>query len=139
MSIEAALQALTEAVAENTATLKSISGAVKNQAKAGATAGTTKADEDEDKPKRTRASSTKTKAITAKDLAQKTTAFLEVEDEEEYDRRKVLIKKIVGKFDVAKMSEVAEEDRAEANELLEACIAGKNPFARRRDEDDDVA
>lgn len=137
MSIEKALAEVAEALRENSELLKGLTASAKTGA-----AKTTAKDKDEgegdgDKPKRTR--TTKPKVPTAKELSTATTNWLEVDDEDEYERRKGIVKKIVAKFDAAKMSEVEEGDRAEALDLLNQAIDGKNPFKKSRDEDDDVA
>ena len=144
MSVEKALEDLADAVRENTEVLKSMTAAAKaSTSGAGRSSSTKEKDKDEgdgdgDKPKRTRASS-KPKVPTAKELGAKTSAYLEVDDEDEYETRKGIIKKIIGKFDAPKMSEIAEEDRAEAMELLETAISGKDPFKKSRRDDDDMA
>ena len=141
MSIEKALADVAEALRENSELLKGLTAS----AKSGGTAkATTKAkDEDGDGDgegeKPTRKRTAKPKVPTAKELSTATTNWLEVDDEDEYERRKGIVKKIVAKFDAAKMSEVEEGDRAEALELLNQAIDGKNPFKKARDEDDDVA
>lgn len=141
MSIEKALADVAEALRENSELLKGLTAS----AKSGGTAkATTKAkDEDGDGEgegeKPTRKRTAKAKVPTAKELSTATTNWLEVDDEDEYERRKGIVKKIVAKFDAAKMSEVEEGDRAEALELLNQAIDGKNPFKKARDEDDDVA
>ena len=144
MSIEKALEDLADAVRENTEVLKSMTAAAKaSTAGAGRSSSKDKdkddGDGDGEKAKPTRSRSSKPKVPTAKELGAKTSAYLEVDDEDEYERRKGIVKKIVAKFDAAKMSEVEEGDRAEALELLNQAIDGKNPFKKARDEDDDVA
>lgn len=139
MSIEKALADVAEALRENSELLKGLTASAKS---GGTTKATTKAkDEDGDGEgeKTTRKRTTKPKVPTAKELSTATTNWLEVDDEDEYERRKGIVKKIVAKFDAAKMSEVEEGDRAEALELLNQAIDGKNPFKKARDEDDDVA
>lgn len=142
-SIEDLLRDIADALRDNTDTLKSMTAAAK-KANGGASASTssrsTKDDDGDDgkaasgrKPR-----TTKPKAPTAKELGAATTAFLEIEDEEVYEERKGVIKKILAKFDAPKMSEIAEEDRAAAMELLQISIDGGNPFPgrARRDEED---
>ena len=138
MSIEKALADVAEALRENSELLKGLTASAKSGGAAASSKSSSKdKEDDEEKPKRTRA--TKPKVPTAKELSTATTNWLEVDDEDEYERRKGIVKKIVAKFDAAKMSEVEEGDRAEALELLNQAIDGKNPFKKARDEDDDVA
>lgn len=144
MSIEKALEDLADAVRENTEVLKSMTAAAKaSTAGAGRSSSKDKdkddGDGDGEKAKPTRSRSSKPKVPTAKELGAKTSAYLEVDDEDEYETRKGIIKKIIGKFDAPKMSEIAEEDRAEAMELLETAISGKDPFKKSRRDDDDMA
>lgn len=133
MSIEKLLEDLTDAIRENTETQKTFLAAAKGRTSEGGKAAVK--DEDEEKPKRTRTA--KVKVPTSKELGTKTSAFLEVEDEDEYENRKSIIKKIVSKFDAAKMSEIEEDNRLEAMELLDIAISGKDPFKKARSRDDD--
>lgn len=135
MSLETAIAALTEALTENSELLRGLTAKAKTGT---ADAGKTRDEGDEEKPKRTRAAATtKPKAVTAKELGAKTSAFLEVENEDEYERRKAIVKKIVTKYDATKMSEIEDaDDRQKANDLLEAAIAGEDPFKKARRDDD---
>ena len=139
MSIEKALADVAEALRENSELLKGLTASAKSGGTAKATTKAKDEDGDGEGEKTTRKRTTKPKVPTAKELGAKTSAYLEVDDEDEYERRKGIVKKIVAKFDAAKMSEVEEGDRAEALELLNQAIDGKNPFKKARDEDDDVA
>jgi hypothetical protein len=139
MSIETLLADVADALRENSELLRGLT----SKAKAGtADSGKTSraSDEgDEDKPsKRTR--TTKPKVPTSKEIGTATSSWLEVDDEGEYNHRKNIIKKILEKFEAPKMSEIAEEDRAEAMALLQLGIDGKDPFPKKsRRDDDDVA
>lgn len=139
MSIEKALADVAEALRENSELLKGLTASAKSGGTAKATTKAKDEDGDGEGEKTTRKRTTKPKVPTAKELSTATTNWLEVNDEDEYERRKGIVKKIVAKFDAAKMSEVEEGDRAEALELLNQAIDGKNPFKKARDEDDDVA
>lgn len=139
MSIEKALVDVAEALRENSELLKGLTASAKSGGTAKATTKAKDEDGDGEGEKTTRKRTTKPKVPTAKELSTATTNWLEVDDEDEYERRKGIVKKIVAKFDAAKMSEVEEGDRAEALELLNQAIDGKNPFKKARDEDDDVA
>ena len=139
MSIEKALADVAEALRENSELLKGLTASAKSGGTAKATTKAKDEDGDGEGEKTTRKRTAKPKVPTAKELSTATTNWLEVDDEDEYERRKSIVKKIVAKFDAAKMSEVEEGDRAEALELLNQAIDGKNPFKKARDEDDDVA
>lgn len=139
MSIEKALADVAEALRENSELLKGLTASAKSGGTAKATTKAKDEDGDGEGEKTTRKRTTKPKVPTAKELSTATTNWLEVDDEDEYERRKGIVKKIVAKFDAAKMSEVEEGDRAEALELLNQAIDGNNPFKKARDEDDDVA
>lgn len=139
MSIEKALADVAEALRENSELLKGLTASAKSGGTAKATTKAKDEDGDGEGEKPTRKRTAKAKVPTAKELSTATTNWLEVDDEDEYERRKSIVKKIVAKFDAAKMSEVEEGDRAEALELLNQAIDGKNPFKKARDEDDDVA
>lgn len=139
MSIEKALADVAEALRENSELLKGLTASAKSGGTAKATTKAKDEDGDGEGEKTTRKRTTKPKVPTAKELSTATTNWLEVDDEDEYERRKGIVKKIVAKFDAVKMSEVEEGDRAEALELLNQAIDGKNPFKKARDEDDDVA
>lgn len=139
MSIEKALADVAEALRENSELLKGLTASAKSGGTAKATTKAKDEDGDGEGEKPTRKRTAKPKVPTAKELSTATTNWLEVDDEDEYERRKSIVKKIVAKFDAAKMSEVEEGDRASALELLNQAIDGKNPFKKARDEDDDVA
>lgn len=139
MSIEKALADVAEALRENSELLKGLTASAKSGGTAKATTKAKDEDGDGEGEKPTRKRTAKPKVPTAKELSTATTNWLEVDEEDEYERRKGIVKKIVAKFDAAKMSEVEEGDRAEALELLNQAIDGKNPFKKARDEDDDVA
>ena len=139
MSIEKALADVAEALRENSELLKGLTASAKSGGTAKATTKAKDEDGDGEGEKPTRKRTAKAKVPTAKELSTATTNWLEVDDEDEYERRKGIVRKIVAKFDAAKMSEVEEGDRAEALELLNQAIDGKNPFKKARDEDDDVA
>lgn len=139
MSIEKALADVAEALRENSELLKGLTASAKSGGTAKATTKAKDEDGDGEGEKPTRKRTAKPKVPTAKELSTATTNWLEVDNEDEYERRKSIVKKIVAKFDAAKMSEVEEGDRAEALELLNQAIDGKNPFKKARDEDDDVA
>jgi hypothetical protein len=130
MSIEAALAELTAAINRNSDLLETITTtAAKNVAK-GADAPadkapvkapvTTKAPADKGPAK----APAKVKIPTAPEMAKGTTDFLEVEDEDEYAKRRALIKAIVTKHEVKKMSEIAEGDRQTALDAIAAYKAG---------------
>lgn len=130
MSLEVKIEALTAAVEKNnelqTAVLAAISGAKRNEPVTSAGDGSKSAPED--KPKATRGRATKAKAPTVKEITEKTTAYLDVEDDTEYEERAALVVQITEHFGVKKMSEIADDDRALAIEMLDAAIAGDDPF-----------
>lgn len=140
MSIEKALAELTEALRENSELLRTMTAKAKasvaSTGDSGKSSRSSEDGEDEGKGSGRKGRTAKPKLITAKEIGAKTSEFLEVENEDEYERRKTIIKKIVGKYEVQKMSEIADEDRAEANELLDRAIAGEDPFKRSRRDDD---
>lgn len=136
MSIEKALADVAEALRENSELLKGLTASAKSGGTAKATTKAKDEDDDGEGEKTTRKRTTKPKVPTAKELSTATTNWLEVDDEDEYERRKGIVKKIVAKFDAAKMSEVEEGDRAEALELLNQAIDGNNYFKKARDKDD---
>lgn len=91
----------------------------------------------EEPVKRTRAKAEK--APTEAQMVEATKTFLDVEEEDEFQDRRSLVKKIVGHYGVDKMSQIAEESRQEALNMLEAYKAGDDPFPAKRskrDEDD---
>ena len=130
------IEALTTALLDLTEEIRILTSASK-KASAAATANT-KPEEDEkpsrsrstktkedDKPA-TRSRSTKVKVPTVKEISEATKAFLDVDDQDEYEDRKNVIKGIVKHFDAPKMSEIADADRALALRALEAAKAGDN-------------
>jgi hypothetical protein len=137
MSIEAALAELTAAINRNSDLLETITTtAAKNLAK-GADAPADKAPAKA--PATTKAPTkapAKVKIPTAPEMAKATTDFLEVEDEDEYAKRRALIKAIVTKHEVKKMSEIAEGDRQTA---LDAIAAYKAGYATGYEAEEDMA
>lgn len=135
MSIEAALEALTAAVKENTDVQKAIYAKINGAAAAApASAPADKPAADKapaaDKPARaTRGANKAPKVPTVKEIQEKTTGFLDVEDDTEYEERAAVVVQITEAFGVKKMSDIADEDRVKAMEMLDAAIAGDDPFA----------
>lgn len=164
MSLESQLAELTEAVRENSELLKFMTSHARKADgdKDGGSRSRTSKDEEEDDGKEktttrrrssakdnkdddgddgkttSRGRSAKVKVPTSKEISAATTKYLEVDDQDEYDHRREIILKIVDKFGVKKMSEIEEDDRTEAMDLLNQALEGKNPFKRSR-RDDDVA
>lgn len=140
MSIEDQLAALTAAMKDNTEVQKAILAKIGGAATAAAT--TDKAPEKtasaDDKPKgRGRAAATtKPKIPSVKEIQDKTTAFLDVEDDAEYEERAAVVVSITEHFNVKKMSEILDEDRTKAMEMLDAAIAGDDPFAGEEPQDE---
>jgi len=65
------------------------------------------------------------KAPTDKEMADATVEFLEVDDDDEHEARRALVKAIVAKHGVKKMSEIPEADRQKALDALTAYKAGE--------------
>ena len=132
MSIEDHLAALTAAVKDNTEVQKAILAKIGGTATAAAPVATDKTAPAEDKPKATRgraAAAPKVKIPTVKEIQDKTTGFLDVEDDAEYEERAEIVVSITKHFGVQKMSEISDDDRTKAMEMLDAAIAGDDPFA----------
>lgn len=72
------------------------------------------------------------KAPSEKDMKDAATKYLDVSDEDEYNARREKVKDICGKFGAAKFTEIAEDKRAEALELLSTATT------TRDDGDDDL-
>lgn len=85
------------------------------------------------KPAAKEAPKKKAKVPTPAEMAKATTDFLEVDDEDEFDARRALVKKILAKFNAPKMSEIGEDDRDAALEILTAYKAG-DPTGLEEDE-----
>ena len=58
-------------------------------------------------------------------MADATVNFLEVDDDEEHDARRTLVKAIVAKHGVKKMSEIPEAERQQALDAIAAYKAGE--------------
>jgi hypothetical protein len=140
MSLEVQLAALTEAVKANTDVQTAILAKIGGTAVVNVTTEkpTEKAAPAEDKPKtRGRAAAApKVKIPTVKEIQDKTTGFLDVEDDAEYEERAALVVQITEHFGVKKMSEITDEDRTKAMEMLDAAIAGDDPFAGEAQEEE---
>jgi len=145
MSLEASIKELTEAVNRNNELLEFMTSAARKGINEKSTATTDaapseKATDTEAAPKRTRRKAAP-KAPSTKDMAEATTKFLDVDDEEEYKARRELVKKIVDRLGAKKMSEIEEGDRQGALDMLEAFKNGDDPFAGddEGEGDDDLA
>lgn len=128
MSIEAAIAELTAAVKENTEELRFLTSAARDGAAKNSARTTTKPAEEAEKPTRSRSRSTKEKVPTVKEISDATKSFLDVDDQNEYEDRKDIVKRIVEKFKAKKMSEIDDKNRAEAMRMLDVAKAGDDPF-----------
>lgn len=144
MSLEAAILELVAAVKENTEELKFLTSAARDGATKNASRASTKPAEDGEKTStrsRGGSRSTKEKVPSVKEISEATKAFLDVNEEDEYEDRKDIVKRIVEKFKAKKMSEIDDAHRAEAMRMLKIAQAGDDPFEGEggKDEDDDLA
>ncbi|MEL4071685.1 hypothetical protein WKW50_16190 [Ochrobactrum sp. GPK 3] len=139
MSIEEAILSLKESVDRNNELLEFMTAAARaglDKAKGEATKGAS-----EEKPSRSTKGDTKaaapkkTKAPTAKALADATKEFVEVDEDDEYEARKAVVKRILAKFDCERMSDIPEEHRQEALDKLELYKAGEDPFEGEEEEE----
>lgn len=139
VSLEAKIEALTDALKENTELLKALTAKAKANVSAEPKA-STKTDDGDEKPasrstSRGRGRPKKDKAPTAAEVKKATEAFLDVEDEDEYAERRKIIKKLIAKYGAAKMTEIEEGKRASALSDMEAyCNGDEIDFG----EDDDI-
>lgn len=134
MALEDDIKALTAAMNRNSDLLEGLTNRASAGAAAKAAAEPEKAEpkgEDAPRgrgrpPKETAADKPKPKkAPTEKEMADATVEFLEVDDDEEHDARRTLIKAIVAKHGVKKMSEIPEAERQQALDALTAYKAGE--------------
>lgn len=124
MSVEAALKELTDAVKENSDLLRGLTSKAKS-AKAEESKRSARDDDGEEDPKprgrgRPAGSTKKAKVPSAADMKKAAETYLKeaADDEEEYEERRNKIKSIIKKFGAPKFTEILEEDRAEALDLL---------------------
>lgn len=129
MSLEERLEALTEALKENTAHLAIITATAAAKTSAAATADKGKADDKADKGKsaekadkpatRTRASKpAKEKLPSAADMKAQAEAYLNVEDEDEYQERRDIVKAITEYCGGGTFSKLEGDNRLTAHKLL---------------------
>lgn len=142
MALEDKIEALTAALNRNSDLLEGLTA----KAAAGAAKVTNNAASDSEKPadapKRGRPAKEETapkkaKAPTPEEMATATKNFLEVDDEDEYSKRRALVKRIIAKHEVAKMSEIAAEQRQGALDALTAYKAGD--ATEYDEEEEDIA
>lgn len=131
MSIEAKIDALTSAVEALT---KVMEGGM--SAKTTTTASTK--DTEEKKPATRR--STKPKAPTAADMKKAAESFLDKagKDEDNYADRRAHIKKVIAKFDSPKFTEIGEDDRQEAIDMLADFDKDDDGGSSRDNDDNDI-
>ena len=130
MALEDKIEALTAAMNRNSDLLEGLTAkAAAGAAKVTNNAAASDSEKPADAPKRGRPAKEETapkkaKVPTPEEMATATKDFLEVEDEDEYKNRRALVKRIIGKHQVAKMSEIAAEQRQGALDALAAYKAG---------------
>jgi len=134
MALEDEIKALTAALNRNSDLLEGLTAkaAAGAAAKTSAPAEKPKDVEVEDAPrgrgrppKEAAAEKPKAKrAPTEKEMADATVEFLEVDDDDEHDARRALVKRIIASHGVKKMSEIPEAERQKALDALTAYKAG---------------
>jgi len=135
MSLEEALVDHTAALRENSDLLRVLTG----KAKAGLADAGGKAADSADKPATTRGrASPKAKAPTTAQMKEAAEKYLDVQDEAQYSLRRDNIKSIVKKFDATKFTEIAEENRQAALDLLAKYEADEDKDAGGGDGGDDL-
>lgn len=143
MSIEAALAALTAELKRNSDLLETITTTAAKNMKAAAPADEkAPVDKPAGKPAGKPAADKappKRKVPTPAEMAKATTDFLEVEDEGEYNKRRALVKAIVNKHGVKKMSEIEEGERIAASDALVAYKAGDATGYEAEEEEESMA
>lgn len=137
MSIESSIDALTAAVKENTETLKA--------AMTGKASATTapKGDDKEKPAPRSRSTKAADKAPSTADMKKAAESFLDKagNDEDDYNKRRAHIKKVIAKFDAPKFTEIGEDDRKDAIAMLtefDEDGAGDDEGRGRREDETDI-
>lgn len=134
--IEKALEDLTEALRENTETLKSLmaqaeGGKASTKAETKASAKDEAKDEGKGEAKSSRGRRSSSKAPKEKqpsvaEMKEVALAYIDVDDEDEYEERKSLIEAIADHFGVKKFTEIEAKNRLMAKKLVEMATAGEN-------------
>jgi predicted ATP-binding protein involved in virulence len=133
MSIEKALQDLTDAIKENTSRLDMMLSGAKAPAPSGkATA--TKVAETKSSKTTTASSSKKAPAVTADTIAELAGKLMSVKDAAEKKANKAALAKILAKYGAERLTAIDPEHFPEVADMLKALIAGEDPF---EDEDED--
>ena len=117
-----ALRENTEMVKQHTELLIKLTSQGKEVQKGEAS---TKADSDAEKPAK-RGRPKKEKAPTIAEMKKIGTEYVDVEDEDEYNERRTLVRAIAEYFEVEKFSEIASKDRLTAKKIIEAAASGEN-------------
>jgi hypothetical protein len=132
MSLEKAIEALTVAVAHNSSLLEKMMAGAASKAVAAATMtaaqaeAVTKPAAAAAKPAAAKAAKAP-KAPTEEDLRNSFGGYLSVKDKADREERKENVGKILAHFGVAKATEIAEENRAEAIKAVQTLEAGDTP------------
>jgi len=132
MSLEAALAEHTSALKENTELLRVLTGKASAGVAAASASNSNKGDGAADKPTRAR----KAKAPSAADMKAAAEKYLDVQNEDQYATRRANLKSIVEKFGAPKFTEIPEEKRQDALDLL--AEFEKNESRDVAEDDDDV-
>jgi hypothetical protein len=145
MSLEAAIEKLTEALTANTALLQTLvdRGALNSAAKPAATVAPVEetVNSSVEAPpaaeKRKPGRPPKAKPITEADLRSAFGSYMANDDEDEKDRRKAKVKKMLKFMGAEKVTEVPEERRQEVLDHLAVLVAGGTPSYEVEQEDED--
>lgn len=129
MSLEAAIVKLTEAVEANTAALTG--GAAKPS-------GTKAADKPASKPAAGKKPAGKAKGPSPDDLAQAFGEYLKTGGSDERAEAKANVKKIIGHFDVDRITNLDAENYQEALDLLAQFKDGEDPLGDGEEEEGDL-
>jgi hypothetical protein len=144
MSLEAAIEKLTEAVTANTALLQTLAdrAALNGVAKPAATVAPV--EETVNSPvepppaeKRKPGRPPKAKPITEADLRAAFGSYMANDDEDEKDRRKAKVKKMLKHMGYEKVTELPDDRRQECLDHLAVLVAGGTPSYEVEDEDED--
>lgn len=126
MPLEENIEALTKALNRNSDLLEGLTAKAQSAVEGGSKG---KSDDEDEKPKgrgRKPAAAKKEKNPTIAEMKKEAETYLDVEEEDEYNERRQVVRAVADFYDAAKFTEIAAKDRLTAVKIIKMAAAGEN-------------